>query len=252
MKNMSKKEYFVSKKVGMAINRYDMISEGDKVLVGVSGGKDSLTLLRVLVERKRWLPIDYEVKAIHVTTDYDEKPKVKKKVLKEYFESIGCGYVFKDIEIAEKNKRKREDCFWCSWNRRKAIFQTADKLGFKKIALGHHKDDVAETIMMNLIYNGEISGINPVQRLFNGKIIIVRPLIFLEEKEILGYAGSAGIPTIKARCPRDKDSKRAAVKDVILRLSKDNPDIKTNIIKAPNKIKEEYISEITEEESAYI
>ena len=191
MKNISRKEYFISKKIGTAINRYDMISGGDKVLVGVSGGKDSLTLLRVLVERKKWLPIDYEVKAIHITTDYDEKPKVRKKTLKEYFESIGCEYIFKDIEIARKNKRKREDCFWCSWNRRKAIFQTADEIGFKKIALGHHKDDLAETIMMNLIYNGEISGINPVQSLFSGKITVVRPLILLEEKEIASYVKSA-------------------------------------------------------------
>jgi tRNA 2-thiocytidine biosynthesis protein TtcA len=247
MKGMRNAEYFVSKKAGLAINRYGMISDGDKVLVGVSGGKDSLALLRILQERKRWLPIDYEVRAVHVTTDYDRQPKVRRDRLKRYFGSLGCEYIFKDIKIAKKNRRGREDCFWCSWNRRKAIFETAAEIGFKKVALGHHRDDLAETILMNLIYNGEISGMNPVQSLFNGKITIVRPLILLDEKEIARYAKAAGLPLLRSRCPRNRDSKRAAIKDMIARLVKMNPDIKTNIVRAPGRIKEEYIPEMAED-----
>ncbi|MGB2631091.1 MAG: ATP-binding protein [Candidatus Omnitrophota bacterium] len=244
MKKLGKTEYFISKKVGAAINRFKMIGEGDKVLVGVSGGKDSLTLIRILQERKRWLPIDYTVKAAHIITDYDKHPERKKKELARIFESLGCDYVFKEIAIARKNKLGRQDCFWCSWNRRKALFETAAEIGFTKVALGHHKDDVVETILMNMFYNGELSSINPVQSLFNGKIIIVRPLILLEEKDTSRYASDTGLPVVKSRCPRNDDSKRALVKSLIRELSRKNPDIKDNILRAPHNIKKEYLTDI--------
>jgi len=233
----------------MAINRYSMIGAGDKILVGVSGGKDSLTLLRILQERKRWVPIDYEVKAVHVTTDYDEQPEVKREELKKYFESLGCDYVFKEVAIASKNKIGRQDCFWCSWNRRRVLFETAAETGFTKVALGHHKDDIVETILMNMIFNGELSSINPVQSLFDGKIVIIRPLVFLEEKEIRRYVRDTGLPEIKSRCPREQDSKRAVIKDIVARLARENSDIKSNILKAPHRVKTEYLTEISEEDS---
>ena len=242
---MGRAEHLISRKVGMAINRYKMIAGGDRVLVGVSGGKDSLTLLRILQERKRWVPIDYEVKAIHVVTDYDTRPRVKVEKLRRYFGSLGCDYIFKEISIAKKNRLGREDCFWCSWNRRKAIFDTAGAEGFNKVALGHHKDDIAETILMNILFNGEISGINPVQSLFEGRLAIVRPLVLLEEEEIAGYAREAAIPVIKSACPRNKDSKRILVRDLLKRLSRSNRDVKSNIIRAPGRIREDYITDIT-------
>ena len=241
-------EYYTAKKVGMAVNRYGMIGSGDKVLVAVSGGKDSLTLLKVLIERKKWIPIDYEIKAVHVLTDYDEYPEEKKEKVKAFFEDLGCGYVFKYVEIADKNKRGREDCFWCAWNRRRVLFQTAEETGFNIVALGHHKDDVVETIMMNLLYNGEISAINPVQELFEGKIKIIRPLILLEEKEIVRYTKVCGIEAVKTECPRNKDSKRAFIKQMIYDLYRVNKYVKTNILKAPTRIKKDYIFNVLDEE----
>ena len=95
----NKTEYFMAKKAGMAINRYNMISGDDKILVGVSGGKDSLTLLKILIERKKWIPIDYEVKAVHVSTDYDKDSEKKKKLLEKFFNELGCDYIFKHIKI---------------------------------------------------------------------------------------------------------------------------------------------------------
>jgi len=240
-------EYLVEKKVGTAINRYNMIKEGDKVLVGVSGGKDSLTLLKILEERKKRIPIDYTVKAIHVATDYDRRPEVARKKLKKYFESLGCEYVFKEVAIAEKNKVGRQDCFWCSWNRRKVIFDEAGRSGFNKVALGHHKDDIVETILMNMIWGGEISAINPVQELFGGKLVIVRPLVLLEEEEIRRYASGSGLVIVKSACPKSRDSKRAVIKGIIARLAKENREIKSNILKAPHRIRTEYIPDILEE-----
>lgn len=230
----------------MAINRYDMIKAGDKVMVGVSGGKDSLTLLKVLQERKKRVPIDYTVKAIHVITDYDQQPGIKREMLKEFFKALECEYIFKEIAIAEKNKLSRQDCFWCSWNRRRAVFEAADEMGFKKIAFGHNKDDMVETILMNMIFKGEMSGINPVQDLFGGKISIIRPMIFLEEKEIVEYAKEKALDVIKSDCPRNSGSKRALIKEMIARLTEENQDIKTNIIAAPHRMKTDYIAEISE------
>jgi len=247
MSKRSKIEYFTAKKVGMAINRYNMISTGDRILVGVSGGKDSLTLLRILQRRRRRLPIDYTVRAIHVATDYEEQPEVERDRLREYCESLGCEYLFKEVAIAKKNKLGREDCFWCSWNRRKALFETAAETGYNKVALGHHKDDIAETILMNMIWSGELSGINPVQSLFGGKVVLIRPLVFLEEKEIRRYVMELGLPEIKSSCPRNYDSKRALIRDMLARLAKGNKDIKNNILRAPYRIKAEYLTEIVEE-----
>lgn len=240
----SKLEHAVAKKIGAAIGKYNMISSGDKVLVGASGGKDSLTLLKVLIERKKWLPIDYKVKAVHVITDYDKRPKVRKDALKRYFDSLGCEYIFKEAAIAKKNKLKKEDCFWCAWNRRREIFEAAGEAGFNKVALGHHKDDIAETVLMNMIFNGEISSINPVQPLFGGKVTIIRPMVFLEEEEIRRYALEASIPLIKSDCPKNVTSKRAVIKDIIAKLASENPGIKSNILNAPTKIKADYITEI--------
>ncbi|MFC1479858.1 tRNA 2-thiocytidine biosynthesis TtcA family protein [Candidatus Omnitrophota bacterium] len=245
---MSRVEYSISKKVGLAINRYDMISSGDKVLVALSGGKDSLTLLRILHQRRRWLPIDYTIKAVHVITDYDHKPQVKRDTLKEYCESLGCECFFKEIAIAEKNKLGNQDCFWCSWNRRKALFRAAEEMGFNKIAFGHHKDDIVETILMNMIFNAEVSSINPVQRLFGGKLMLIRPLVFLEEMDTARYVKEVGLPEIKSSCPKSLTSKRAVIKDIVARLARDNRDIKNNILKAPHRIKADYISDILEEE----
>jgi tRNA 2-thiocytidine biosynthesis protein TtcA len=128
------------------------------------------------------------------------------------------------------------------------LFETADELGYGKVAFGHNKDDVVETIMMNLIYNGEISSINPVQELFGGKIKIIRPLILLEEKEIVRYTKISGIETIKTLCPRSYDSKRAVIKRMIYDLYRNNKDIKTNILRAPARVKNDYISYMYDEE----
>jgi len=243
----SKIGHYTARKAGMAINRYGMIRDGDKVLVGVSGGKDSLTLLSILHERKKWLPIDYEVKAIHVITDYDRDADGRRRVLAGFFEGLGCDYEFRRIDIKGNNRLGREDCFWCSWNRRKALFQAAEELGFNKLALGHHKDDLAETILMNLIYKGEISGINPVQELFGGKITMIRPLVFLEEQEIGRYAEEMDFPVLPSKCPLNSLSKRAVVKKVIRELSSGaETDIKKNIMNAPHRIRAEYITQIDE------
>ncbi|MFH1797752.1 MAG: ATP-binding protein [Candidatus Omnitrophota bacterium] len=238
----NKIEHLVVRKIGMAINRYKMIEAGDRVLVAVSGGKDSLVLLKELQERKKRLPIDYMIKAVHIRTDYDQDQEKKSAKLKRFFKSIGCDYLFRDIAISKTNKLERQDCFWCSWMRRKMLFETADEIGYNKIAFGHHKDDIVETILMNMFWKGEISSMNPEQKLFGGKIVIIRPLVLLEEKQIESYVKHKRIRAVRSCCPRNSDSKRALVKDLIIRLEKEAQDVKTNILYAPSRIRHEYLT----------
>ena len=236
----------LNRKVGKAINQYSMIEAGDKVLIGVSGGKDSLSLLRILCDRLKWLPIKYEVTAVHVINDYDLNKDKKKEVLSKFFNEIGCKYLFEEIKIKEKNKKKEVDCFWCAWNRRKTIFKIMERDKFTKVAFGHHKDDVVETILMNMFWTGHISSINPVQELFEGKVKIIRPLIFCCESEMERYAKEKSLPVIESICPKNKNSKRAIVKGIIEKLAEESQDIKTNILRAPSRVRSDYISDISE------
>ena len=155
-------EFYISKSVGKATTDYDMLSEGDKIAVAVSGGKDSLTLLKVLVDRQKFVPIEYKIMAVHIDLGY---PRSFAKTLEKYFKKIGVKYHIEKVDVLKKTKAEEINCFWCSWNRRKALFEVADRLGYRKVALGHHKDDIVETILLNLFFHGEISAMAPKQEL---------------------------------------------------------------------------------------
>ena len=176
-------EFYISKRVGRAIIDYNMIDAGDKLLVAVSGGKDSLTLLKVLQDRQKFVPIKYDIIACHVDMGY---PRSISGLVTRYLKKQGVKYHIEKRPLpAQKNVRKSQiakiNCFWCSWNRRKALFEVAAKLGCNKVCLGHHLDDIVETILLNLFFQGEISAMNPKQELFKGKITIIRPLCYTEE-----------------------------------------------------------------------
>lgn len=148
------KEYYISKKAGRAIIDYRMISDGDKILVAVSGGKDSLALLQVLRNRQSFVPISYSILAVHVDLGYK---CIHPKILVDYFKNKGYDYHIEKRDVLKGKSRSEITCFWCSWNRRKALFEVAKQFGCNKIALGHHKDDIAQTTLLNLLFQGEIS-----------------------------------------------------------------------------------------------
>lgn len=231
-------EFYISKRVGKAITDYDMLSDGDKIAVAVSGGKDSLTLLRLLNDRRRFVPIKYELLAVHIDLGY---PCMHPKILAEYFERQGINYHIEKIDILRGKTRKDISCFWCSWNRRKAIFEVADRFGCHKIALGHHKDDIIETILLNLFFHGEISAMSPKQELFNGKITIIRPLAYVEEDMIRRFAKNAGFVHQKCVCPNSITSSRTKIAEMIKDFKKICPDIKTNIFRSIKRIKKDYL-----------
>jgi len=231
-------EYYISKRIGKAITDYDMLADGDKVAVAVSGGKDSLTLLKVLADRQSFVPIKYDLLAVHIDMGY---PCHHPKILAEYFKKIGVNYHIEKIDVLKGKSRKDISCFWCSWNRRKALFEVADRFRCQKVALGHHNDDIVETILLNLFFQGEISAMNPKQELFGGKITLIRPLAYVEESMIRRFARTMVFPHHKCACPNSLTSSRTKVEGIIKELRKVCPDIKTNIFRSVQRIKKDYL-----------
>jgi len=231
-------EFSISKRVGRAMTDYAMLSDGDKIAVAVSGGKDSLTLLRLLNDRRSFVPVKYELLAVHIDLGY---PCQHPKILGEYFKKLKVNYHIEKVDILKGKTRKDISCFWCSWNRRKALFEVADRFGCTKVALGHHKDDIVETILLNLFFHGEISAMSPKQELFNGKITIIRPLAYVEEDMIRRFTRLAGFPHEKCSCPNSLTSNRTKITGIIKDLEKVCPDIRTNIFRSVKRIKKDYL-----------
>ncbi|OGP70014.1 MAG: hypothetical protein A2169_12035 [Deltaproteobacteria bacterium RBG_13_47_9] len=227
--------------MGKAIHRYGLIQDGDRIIVGVSGGKDSLTLLHLLQERRKRVPIDYELIPVHIDLGFDSE---RAEILKNFFEAQGLPYhiEFTDIGKRANSPENRENpCFLCSWERRKRIFHLAHRLQCNKIALGHHKDDIIETLLLNIFYSAEISTMLPVQTLFKGKITLIRPLALIEEKKIERFAREMGLPFGPSGCPSSGKTKRKEVKGLIEALERKNRRVKGNIFRSLSNIKLDYM-----------
>lgn len=217
---------------------YQMLSDGDKIAVAVSGGKDSLTLLRVLNDRRKFVPIKYELLAVHIDLGY---PRSCARKLERHFKKSGVRYHIEKVDVLKKTKPKDISCFWCSWNRRKALFEAASRFGCRKVALGHHKDDIIETVLLNLFFQGEISAMSPKQELFNGKIVIIRPLAYVEEYLIKRFAKEEGLPHETCLCPNSITSNRTKMAGIIRDIKRVCPDVKTNIFRSVKRIKTDYL-----------
>ncbi|MFC1703265.1 ATP-binding protein [Candidatus Omnitrophota bacterium] len=237
--HVKKLKYFLSKKVGKAIADYDMLQDKDKILVAVSGGKDSLALLKLLKFRQSFVPIQFDLLAVHI--DFG-KSKRQSDRLAAFCKKIGVKYCVKKSNALKSAARESFNCFWCSWNRRKVLFQLADKKKYNKIALGHHMDDIVETVLLNLFYQGQISAMKPRQELFEGEVAIIRPLAYIEEKELARFADLSRDFSYKTcRCSSAIDSKRVVVEKVIQEVFRHDRQVKRNIFKSIRRIKKDYL-----------
>mgnify|MGYP000920513037 CR=1 FL=1 len=234
--------YFTSKKVGKAIWDYQMLKEGDKVLMAVSGGKDSLCLLRIMKERIRFVPIKYDITACYVDMGFEW---VDKNRLLSHFESEELPYIIAKPP-AGWNISEKYNCFWCSWNRRKSLFNLAHEEGFTKIVFAHHMDDIIETMLLNLFFNGEIATMTPYQEMFGGELAIIRPLAYVEETELARLASMLSLPVVSSLCPNSSTSKRTLVKNMIRELKKHNKNVKKNIFRSVGRMRHEYLLEHTD------
>ena len=227
--------------MGKAIHRYGLIQDGDRILVGVSGGKDSLTLLHLLHERSKHVPIHYDLMPVYIDLGFGSG---RAEALRNFFEKKEFSYYieFTDIGKRANSAENRENpCFLCSWERRKRLFHLAHRFKCNKIALGHHQDDIIETFLLNIFYSAEISTMLPLQTLFKGKITLIRPLALLEEKKIERFARETGLPFGPSGCPSSGKTKRKVVKDLIGMLSKKDYRVKGNIFRALSNIKLDYL-----------
>ncbi|MGD2012579.1 MAG: ATP-binding protein [Desulfobacterales bacterium] len=231
----------LNRAMGKALGRYQMISDGDRIVVGVSGGADSLSLMRLLTERRARIPIDYDLFAVYIDPGFEGSFA---EALKAYCEQLGFALrvEYTDYGLQGHSSTNRENpCFLCSKLRRRRLFEIAAELGCHKLALGHNKDDVIETLFLNICYAGEISTMLPSQTLFEQKFTLIRPLAFADEDLIRSFARDQRFPDFENPCPTAKTSKRQEIKSLLQQLYRSNPKIKGNIFRSMSHVKLEYL-----------
>ncbi len=217
-----------------AVDDYKMIQSGDKIAVGVSGGKDSVMLLKALCDLKRFYPADFQVVAITLDMRFDNRDgdfSAIQKLCDEY----GVEYVVQKTDLYEIifNIRKEEcPCSLCARMRRGILHDTAKQLGCNKIALGHHLDDAAETFMMNLLIESRIGCFAPVTYLSRRDITMIRPLIYVRESAVEQAVERLNLPIIESKCPANEKTKREDAKLLLKRLSDEYGDVPERIIGA--------------------
>jgi len=218
-----------------------MISEGDRIAVGLSGGKDSLTMMWILDERQRRIPVNYELFVVYIDPGF--KGGFSEQ-LEKYCHNMGFNLRidYTDYGILAHSIENRENpCFLCSRLRRKRLFEIAEELGCNKLALGHNKDDIIETLFLNMCYAGEISTMVPSQPLFQERFKIIRPMAFVDENTIKRFTFEEKFPVFVNPCPSAKTSKRQGIKALLKQLYSSNKKIKGNIFRAMSHIKTEYM-----------
>ena len=231
----------LNRAMGKALHRYGMICDGDRIVVGVSGGADSLTLMLMLSERQKRIPINYELFAVYIDPGFDDSFA---EPLKSYCDRLGFTLRIEltDYGVLGHSPTNRENpCFLCSRLRRKRLFEIAAELDCNKLALGHNKDDVIETLFMNICYAGEISTMLPAQDFFDKRFTLIRPLAFADEDWIRRFAREQHFPDFENPCPTARTSKRREIKLLLKHLYHSNKKVKGNIFRAMSNVRPEYL-----------
>ena len=227
--------------VGKAIHRYDMIRDGDRIAVGLSGGKDSLTLLWALAERRKRIRVHYDLFPIYVDPGF---PGGFGNDLAMLCRQMDLALIIDHTDhgiVAHSPVNRENPCFLCARLRRKRLFEIADDNGCRILALGHNKDDVIETFFLNICYAGEISTMVPKQEFFGGRFTVIRPLAMVEEKHIRRFAVDQRFPSFANPCPSAGSTKRSEIKTMLEGLYRTNRKIKGNIYRAMSHVKPEYL-----------
>jgi len=215
-----------------AIDDYKMIQEGDKIAVGLSGGKDSILTMLALANLRRFYPNKFELIAITLDIGLDGFDTAP---LQKLCEENDVEYHIEKTHIKEivfDIRKEKNPCSLCANLRRGILYDTAKNMGCNKVALGHHMDDVMETLFMSLIYEGRIHTFAPVTYLTRKDIHIIRPMVYVPEKEVKRYMKQNEISVVKSTCPADGETKREYIKDLIYKLNKENHKVRESIFGA--------------------
>jgi tRNA(Ile)-lysidine synthase TilS/MesJ len=226
--------FYLLKKLNKCHREHQLLEDGDRIAVALSGGKDSCTLLDALLQRRG---IErYTVIPIHVlpASDMDCETVAALPALKDWLEGLSVDYHVVRAQEPQGQPRRpsQSPCFYCAWRRRKALFARAQELGCNKLALAHHADDVAQTTLLNLFYQGKLTTMYPRVPLFGGDLIVIRPLAYVPEKEIVRYAREADFPPPPPPCPDGQRSKRALMRQVLRTVERTHPKAKVHLWRA--------------------
>lgn len=221
--------------VRRAIQDYEMINEGDSIAIGISGGKDSLILALALSSLKKFYPKSFNIIGITVSLGFSD---FDLKYVKSFFKQLDIPFYICETEIAKivfEERKEPNPCSLCSKMRKGALYQFAKDLGCNKVALGHNRDDINETLMMSLLYEGRIHTMSPVTYMEKVDMTIIRPLIYIPECDIRGFSKKEGLPVVKSPCPVDGKTKREDMKQLIYSLQKEIPKINEHVFNAIQK-----------------
>jgi tRNA 2-thiocytidine biosynthesis protein TtcA len=231
----------LNREFGRALVQYHMMDDGDRILVGVSGGKDSMALLWSLAERQRRSPVRYDIFPVYVDPGFEGGFA---EALRAQCRDMGLDLrvAYTDFGLIAHSDQNRENpCFLCARLRRKRLFEIAQELDCRKVALGHNKDDIIETFFMNICYAGEVSTMIPAQSFFDGLITVIRPLAFVEEDLIRRFVRQQGLAVFHNPCPSANRTKRQEIKELLRRLYRSNPKVKGNVFRAMHHVKLDYL-----------
>ena len=215
-----------------AIDDYDMIEEGDKIAVGISGGKDSLTLLYALKGLMGFYPKAFSLHAITVDLGFQN---LNLEGIKKFCAELEVPYTILETDIAHivfDDRQESNPCSLCAKMRKGALNQKIKELGCNKVAYAHHKDDVVETMMMSLIFEGRFHTFSPCTYLDKMDLTVIRPLIYAQEADVIGFVNKYQIPVVKSPCPADGNTKREYVKELLKQLNRENPGVKNRMFTA--------------------
>ena len=218
--------------VRRAVDEYGMINEGDKIAVGVSGGKDSLTMLLALAKLRLFYPKKYEICAITLDMGFDG---VDFSPIRQFCDELDVNYVLKKTDLKEiifDIRQEKSPCALCAKMRRGALHDAALEQGYNKVALGHHHDDVIETFFLSLIYEGRVNCFSPVTYLDRKNIHLIRPLIYTTEADVRSAVRKMEIPVVHNPCPANGNTKRQEIKDMLTSMSKTDKELKKRLFTA--------------------
>jgi tRNA 2-thiocytidine biosynthesis protein TtcA len=228
------------KKVGATCKKYHLLDPGDQILIGLSGGKDSLFLLEALSAINKKLPIKIKISACHIHIK-DVGYKVDPGFLQSFCAKLEIPLIIDEISADLNADPKKAPCFVCSWYRRKRLFEITHQCKFNKLALGHHSDDAIETLLMNMVYHGSISSLPAKLSMFGGRLLLIRPLIERTNQELLNIAAVQNYPLPACECPYGNKTKRTEIGNIIHNLEQLNPQARKNIFRSMSDIYNEYL-----------
>lgn len=234
---MTRTEAKIRSLAAKAVFEYNMIEDGDRLLLGVSGGPDSLALFELFRNGFADIRRNFRILAVHIDLGFDQPPPANAQVLESHFRSAGVDYRIVRTQIASRAldpAAKKNPCFICSLYRRRAIYEVAREEGCNKIAYGHHRDDIIETLFLNILYDRVIGAMNPVQGLFRNSLFIIRPFLYVDEWLLKNFAEQSGLPRLPRICPMDGKTRREKIKKMIASIQRSEPDlhIRDNIFKS--------------------